>query len=172
MRILTIIVLIQSAMVAWLLVRLDAVDGKLSRLSAATAPPAHSAAPDQPAKTSNRASADGQPGAPSLSPERLRAIIRQELGDMLSELSSTQSAVPASPEANPSTSGRLAAAGDTQRMETVAHDIDYYISVGYISDGEMSRLQSDIARLPDPERRRMLAKLVGALNSGQLEGRF
>jgi len=66
----------------------------------------------------------------------------------------------------------LAAVGDPRQAEQVAQDIDYYVGVGRISDTEMGRLKLDIARLPDPQRRLMLARLAGALSSGQLEGRL
>ena len=65
-----------------------------------------------------------------------------------------------------------AAAGETRQADQVAQDIDYYVGVGRISDAEMGRLKLDIARLPDQERRRMLARLAGALSSGQLDGRL
>jgi hypothetical protein len=172
MRILAIILLIQSAMVAWLLVRLDAVDRHLDRLSASIAPSAQSGALVPPANRPNEISADGEPGAASLSPDRLRAIIREELGEWLAGISKERGSDPSSSDSAQAAHVRQAAAGDPVRTEEVAHAIDYYISIGRISDAEMGRLKSDIARLPDPERRRMLARLVGALNSGQLEGRL
>ena len=67
---------------------------------------------------------------------------------------------------------RSAAIGEPRPVEQVAQDIDYYVGVGRISDAEMGRLKLDIARLPDQERRRMLARLAGALSSGQLDGRL
>jgi hypothetical protein len=172
MRILAIILLIQSAMVAWLVVRLDAVDRHLVRLSASTAPSALAVAPRPPAIPPDGMSADVDGGAASLSPEQIRAIIREELGEWLAAFSNERPVGTSSSDSAPAAHGRRAAAGDPGQTEEVAHALDYYVSVGRISDAEMGRLKSDIARLPDPERRRMLAKLVGALNSGQLEGRL
>jgi hypothetical protein len=57
-------------------------------------------------------------------------------------------------------------------VEHVSQQIDYFVSVGSITSSEMSRLQSDIARLAGAERERLLRKVVAALNSGQLKGRF
>jgi hypothetical protein len=50
--------------------------------------------------------------------------------------------------------------------------VDDYIQTGVISESEMARLQSDIARLDPAARRAAMQKLVRALNSGALDGRL
>jgi hypothetical protein len=54
----------------------------------------------------------------------------------------------------------------------VANDINYYIGNGEISPVQMSDLQEKIARLDLKSRKQMFAKLVSAMNSGQIEGQL
>jgi hypothetical protein len=58
------------------------------------------------------------------------------------------------------------------RREYVEQRIEYYSSVGYISDAEMQLLKSEIARLDPDSRPAMMEKLVRALNTGAIDGRM
>ena len=59
-----------------------------------------------------------------------------------------------------------------ERRSVVSQQLDYYVSLGRISEAEMAQLQSDIARLDPDARTDMLRRLTQALNSGMLEGRL
>ena len=56
------------------------------------------------------------------------------------------------------------------RRDRVGERINYFSSVGRISEAEMQRLQADIATLNKAGRREMLGRLTRALNSGELDG--
>ena len=56
------------------------------------------------------------------------------------------------------------------RRDQVVEQIDYFSSVGRISEVEMQRLQTEIATLDKAGRREMLGRLTRALNSGELAG--
>ena len=58
------------------------------------------------------------------------------------------------------------------RRDAVSHQIEYYSSVGHISELEMQNLQTDIAHLDAAGRRDMFRRLVQELNSGRLQGRL
>ena len=58
------------------------------------------------------------------------------------------------------------------QLEQVEQKIEYFESVGSISDTDMQKLQMDIATLDEAGRKKMLRTLTRALNSGRLEGRF
>ncbi len=99
--------------------------------------------------------------------ERLRQIIREELGARLGDGSGRgQYAAPANASAS------IDPAEFEQRREGVAQQLEYYASVGTISDSDMQKLQGDIAKLDAAGRKAMLGKLTQALNSGRLDGRL
>jgi len=99
--------------------------------------------------------------------DRLRQIIREELGaelDRRSEPDKQMDPVIASSSTD-----------ETEieyQRELVAQQLEYYASVGSISDADMQKLQMDIAKLDDAGRTEMLRELMRALNSGRLEGRL
>ncbi len=97
--------------------------------------------------------------------ERLRAIIREELGAELAELSNGERAVAVSPALPPQ--DRMPA-----EQEQVLQQIEFFSSVGRISTSEMQKLQMDIAKLDPASRTAALQELNRALNSGRLEGRL
>jgi hypothetical protein len=112
-----------------------------------------------------------------LSEQALRRIVREELADrvdriLLEREAAVDTEMPT--QARPNTPDALdePAPADPYEVEHVSQQIDYFVSVGSITSSEMSRLQSDIARLAGAERERLLRKVVAALNSGQLKGRF
>ncbi len=94
--------------------------------------------------------------------ERLRSIIREELGAELGQLSNGErAAVPAPPQ------DRMQA-----EQQQVLQQIQYFSSVGRISTAEMQKLQMDIAKLDAASRTAALQELNRALNSGRLDGRL
>ncbi len=99
--------------------------------------------------------------------DRLRAIIREELSAELGQLSRGESTVTTSP----APVARDAEEAKRQRAQ-VFDQIDYFSSVGRISDVEMQKLQMDIARLDPAARTEALRELTRAINSGRLEGRL
>ena len=98
---------------------------------------------------------------------QLRAVIRDELSAYMSAVAAGQ-AVPEVEEVyDPILEEERQA-----RREEVEQRIEYYTSVGTISDADMQLLKSEIARLDPENRRAMLQKLVRALNTGALDGRL
>ncbi len=99
--------------------------------------------------------------------ERLRQIIREELGAALGYGSGQgQYSAPANASAS------IDPAELEYRREEVAQQLEYYASVGSISNTDMQKLQTEIARLDPAGRTEMLQKLTQELNSGRLDGRF
>ncbi len=95
--------------------------------------------------------------------ERLRSIIREELGAELGQLSNGErAAVPPAPPQD-----RMQA-----EQQQVLQQIQYFSSVGRISTAEMQKLQMDIAKLDAASRTAALQELNRALNSGRLDGRL
>ena len=58
------------------------------------------------------------------------------------------------------------------QLELVAQKIEYYSSVGTISDPEMRELQKEIAKLNREGQQKMLIQLIKTMNAGQIEGRL
>jgi hypothetical protein len=116
---------------------------------------------------SPQSSSSGGP-ADRLSEARLRAIIQEEMAGLLAVL---PKAVPEEPVAVAATS----AIDETEyryQLAAVTQKLDLYESVGAISDNEMHDLQSQIMALEEPDRTEAMTRLVQALNSGTLKGRF
>ena len=102
-----------------------------------------------------------------LDERKLRKIVREELRAQLGELAISV------PQNNNDTVPETVSTAEYQfRLDTVSQNLDYYIEQGLISDAEMARLQTEIARLDAKGRRQMLSLLTQALNSGELEGHF
>jgi hypothetical protein len=99
--------------------------------------------------------------------ERLRQIIREELSTLLADLPRRDQ----TRDAAVATNSTLEAEIESQR-KLVSQQLDYYSSVGNISDLEMQQLQMDIAKLDAAGRNEMLRELTRALNTGRLEGRL
>jgi len=98
---------------------------------------------------------------------RLRTIVREELAALLNNFfnSAPQSTAVKGPEA-------VSATEYQYRLSAAMQNLEYYIRQGKISDSDMVKFQSEIARLDDQGRRQMLSELAQALSSGQLEGHF
>ena len=102
-----------------------------------------------------------------LTEAQLRAMFSEELTAQLAaarrsdmEGSAVEDAAPASET------------GYRYQLAAVTQKLDLYESVGVVSDEEMHELQSEIMALNEPHRTAALRRLVRALNSGTLKGRF
>ncbi len=105
-----------------------------------------------------------------LTEARLRRILTEEINAGLSGVA--QSHLSASPEATIGVPERRDQLEQFEQLEQVAGEIEYHISVGSISRTDMESLQAKIATLDPAERKRMLNKLVSAMNAGLIDGRF
>lgn len=99
--------------------------------------------------------------------DRLRQIIREELGAHVDYQGG-----PASESAPPVVYSAAEIAEYEDRRERVVQQLDYYTSVGSISDVEMQQLHGEIATLDEAGQKEMLSKLTRAMNSGELSGRL
>lgn len=99
--------------------------------------------------------------------DRLRQIIREELA-----------AQPGLPIRSEAPGDSVIAAGPRnpdeieQQRKQVFQQLEYFTSFGRISEMEMQKLQSDIAKLDAAGRSEAMKELTRALNSGRLEGRL
>ena len=99
--------------------------------------------------------------------ERIRQIIQEELRAELKHLSRSDQ-----PPVTAISASSLDAAELEYQRDHVSQQIDYYSSVGIISDLEMQQLQMEIAKLDATNRNEVLSQLIRALNSGRLDGRL
>ena len=104
----------------------------------------------------------------SISQDDLRIVIREELQDRLfnQEPLSEQRAV-----SNASNDVAITVS-EPSLVRAVDESIEYHISMGSISEGDMGSLESEIAKLDPSNRTAMLSKLVQAMNDGRLNGRL
>jgi len=102
-----------------------------------------------------------------LTEDRMRQIIREELAAQLA-----QQTGPAAPGDPVSAAGPRDPVEIERQREQVFQQLEYYTSVGRISDMEMQKLQIEIAKLDAAGRNEALRELVRAINSGRLEGRL
>jgi hypothetical protein len=98
---------------------------------------------------------------------RLRQIIREELRAHPATGANSDQRVAKSATPNPDIKPE-----SSFQLDRVSQKIDYFSSVGHISEVEMGNLEMEIAKLDPVDRREMLRKLTQALNSGTIEGRF
>ena len=97
--------------------------------------------------------------------ESLRRIIREELAaQSFSESGSDRSGETVMASVDP--------AEMRDRRAAIAQQVDYYSSIGQISEIEMQALQVGIAALDSSGRREMLSKLTRAMNAGTIKGRL
>jgi hypothetical protein len=101
--------------------------------------------------------------SPFADEDRLRVIIREELAAQRT----MQSGGPAPPPvaARDEVSNRLL-------QERVSQQIDAYQAAGAITDAQMQELHVQIAQLDAAGRKRMLSKLIRAMNAGDIKGRL
>lgn len=128
---------------------------------------AHQVPPFQSMTVQAAAPIESGDGTTYLPEDRFRQIIQEELRAELRHVSQVSQH---QETANTNTS--LNGSDLEYQRDHVSQKIDYYSSVGSISDLEMQQLQMDIARLDEAGRKEMLRRLIGALNSGSLEGRL
>jgi hypothetical protein len=113
-------------------------------------------------RPANPIASTGSAAAPSSDEDRLRAIIREELGQLHVERD-------APPQVAPRPRDRSA---DLQQRANVEQQIETYRGSGAITEAQMQDLQADIAQLDDAARKQMMSKLIRALNSGDIKGRL
>ena len=101
--------------------------------------------------------------APPADEARLRAIIREELAAQLEVRSNGIAPPPA--VARDEASDRL-------QQQRIAQQIEAYQAAGSITEAQMQELQVRIAQLDDASRKRMMSKLIRAMNSGDIKGRL
>ena len=102
---------------------------------------------------------------------RLRQIIREELRYLTTAIREE-----AQESAQLDETAALASVEDTQaglyQRKFVDQQIEYYRSLGAISDSEMAALVVEIAKLNSSDRQPMLSKLIRAMNAGEINGNF
>ena len=103
----------------------------------------------------------------SIDEESLRMIIREELDAYADTIAATARQT----EGNVQLPARDPHA-DAVQLEHVSEQIEYFMSVGRMSDSEMANLEREIARLDTEGRRAMLRKLTKAMNTGAIDARF
>ena len=99
--------------------------------------------------------------------DRMRQIIREELHAELRHVSMAGQQPDPSVVTVPADAAEMAS-----RRELVSEQINYFLSIGRISDAEMQDLQLNIAKLDAAGRTAALGELSRAVNSGRLEGRL
>ena len=163
MKLLTGLVLVQLVLLCALFLRvLDFESAVLATSSHEPPTPALDARPS-PTPAARTTASTGLPDE-----ERLRTIIRDELRSELAGIRlGANSAEANEPQPDPQMDIEY-----DYRRDAVEQSLDYYSQVGRISEAEMARLQSDIAKLRPADRSAMLGRLVRELNSGTLEGRL
>jgi hypothetical protein len=123
------------------------------------------------ARIAGSAAATASPAATEaprcLDEAEMRRVIREEIV----AASAAKVPVQGRPARNPAEIPPTPVASPAQ-VALVNRRVDDYIQAGVISESEMVRLQSDIARLDPAARRASMQKLVRALNSGALDGRL
>lgn len=162
LKVLTILSVIQTCLLILLFSRTTALESEVASQS-----------PNAPSVPSGNSflspSVDSSSGDAfsSIDEFQLRQIIREELGAYAATSSNPDGRVSESATYDPDT-----AAKRQVQLDLVSQKIEYYSSLGSISEIEMGDLEMEIARLDAAGRREMLRKLTQALNSGTLDGRF
>lgn len=165
MKILTALSALQIAAILFLATRIVALERSVDG-APVTAPAAAEPSVAVPAAEVAPAIARAQPrGYPDAG--EIRRIVRQELAAQLGALTTVAPEETVAAEPDPVREAEL-----QHQLAWVDQEIDRYVGVGKISDLEMQLLQGEIAKLDKEGQRRMLGRLVRALNSGELEGRL
>lgn len=94
---------------------------------------------------------------------QVRSIVAEEL-----EKHASIAAGPA--EAQPVARSAAAATEYGHQVDAVTRQIDYYRSIGNISELQMVALQTEIGRLDKGDRQKMLNQLVKAISAGEIDG--
>ena len=152
----------QVGLLILIVTRITALDNRVTAQPATTpANPVgrYSQAPPPDAQSDNQLSSNDE--------ARLRQIIREELRAHPATGTNSDSLITKSATPNPDNRPE-----SSFQLDRVSQKIDYFSSVGHISEVEMGNLEMEIAKLDPVDRREMLRKLTQALNSGAIEGRF
>ena len=104
-------------------------------------------------------------GNRSLTEDELRRIIREELAAYPAGITTARTANYPGGDA-----ARSGAPPGSREFERIDQQVDEYIRVGAISDGEMAALYEELGQLDPAARRQLLGKIVRAMNSGALNG--
>lgn len=158
-RALVAVLVIQTLAIGLLAYGLIDVSGKLQSISIGSIAPQ----PVEGAADTGAAQDDGS-AAGFLTESRLRRIIAEELKAGMSGISSESMPPGAEPD--------VGTAEQSDRIQRIEQEIEYHLSVGSISTADMEALQARIATLEPAVRKRMLNKLVSAMNAGQIDGRL
>ena len=158
MRVLVALNILQLALITYLIAAGNSVDSGREREAQTAGGPEVGAAP---LSAQSRDADDA----------RLRQIIREELRDLTAAIREE-----AQESAQPEETAALAPVEDAQaglyQREFVDQQIEYYRSLGAISDSEMAALENEIAKLNSSDRQRMLSKLIRAMNAGEIHGKL
>ncbi len=169
MKIVIILCTLQIAVVAGLLFKLDQLETKVSDLALRQSAIKATRPGGIPSKEST--SATPQPDMQAVA-SLLRGIVQEELDFALITLSKPQTPRPATTAPAFARVEEQADAEYQYQLEVMSAEIDNYVSRGSISDAEMADLHMQLTRLDDNGRKKMMRKLVRAMNSGGLEGRL
>ena len=169
MKLLTVFSMLQIAVIIALLLKVIALDKNLTELALA-----HSGLADTGLATLSVADNSPVANEPVLQPdpEQLRTIVREEIASALLPFSTAELSRKSSSTATDANEDSEENQDYQNELKILEDELDYYISQGSISDQEMAALQLQLARLDQSGRKHIMQKLVRALNSGDLSGRF
>ena len=157
MKTLTVLVLVQTGVLLLLFFKIVAIEKEMPATRYADSNTAPSDALPVDAQSSQRNSYPSE--------IQLRNIIREEFEAYLvagsGSIDNEQVAMAA--ELNYT-------AENQYQLDAVAQELDYFESVGRISEMEMQNIQMDIAKLHKSDRGQMLKRLVRTMNTGDVKG--
>lgn len=114
-------------------------------------------------KTSRLAAATG-----TFDEQKLRQVVGDEVRSQLAAFKTRLSATDSNASPPPV---HRDIAEDTRLRDQVAQQIETYRSVGQVSNQEMQRLQSEVARLAPADRQQMMSRLARAINAQEIKVR-
>ena len=160
MKLISLLAAAQLVLILVLLSRLNSVEQAVATQSPEAQPRANHVSASR--SVSDPAANTCNPGE-----DRLREIIREEVGALLVSTPAPQSLAGETVGSDERTEVDY-----QQQPQAVEQSLYFYTQVGRISQGEMRQLQSDIAKLRPEDRRDMFRRLAKALNDGTLDGRL
>lgn len=162
MKALSILSVVQTIVILFLLVKLIDIDNRIRSTAPAGQNTSVIEMAGMPAILTN---SDGTNHY--LTAEQLRDILGEELQIYLGTKTSADKENNLKDASNP-----IHNADNQYELELVAQKIEYFSSIGTISDLDMRELQMDIAKLNKEGQKRMLKQLTKAMNTGQIKGHF
>lgn len=166
MKFLTVLSVLQIAVITALLLKVYALDKNLTALMLAQSGAVDTGLVDLPVASSNTVANQAAEQA------QLRTILREEIAAALLSFSPKAVSQQSSVVASAASGGDQKTEDYQNELEVLEAELDYYITRGAISDREMSALQMQMARLDQSGRKQIMRKLVRSLNSGELSGRL